>query len=192
MIEGFVKDGQRYNVTIFTAHANAWSMRAGNFRQTAKLLTPKKAAPDHQYPLSPIGLNLDTSGYGFGSPSDYIAVLDTILHIENHESIWRTLCTNSIFDIWDWLAPFNSLNGKADPMILVLRIFQVDHCFTGELREAGNRRYGVVPEQPVGIIREVVPNDRFEEIKNTLRNVLGRRLRKEEECTNTNGLVPPE
>jgi len=131
MIEGFDKGADHYHVSIFTAHKQAKSIQM-NFKEVPKLLSTKRSPPRPEYPLSPIGRALWADRY---EPKyKHVAVLDRIFHIHNTLGIWKELCSDGVFDIWDPVAPYNSLVGKADPQILVLRIFEIDRSFHDDLQ----------------------------------------------------------
>lgn len=191
MIEGFWKDGDKYYVTIFTAHKHAKSME-NDFRLRPKLLTVKKGKPRAEYPLSSIGRRLQSSNYIHSVK--YLAVLDTIYYIENHIKIWNVLCSNGIFDIWEPRAPFNSLEGKKVPMILLLRIFEIDTDLSDEI--IPGQYFDSIKPREVKIVKPIIPaneNDPFsrdyygkyyfEDIVNLLEEAVSGHLRgKEKVC----------
>ena len=163
MVDGFWKENKLYYVTIFTAHRRATSLR-NDFRRTPKLLTTKNYPPRPEYPLSDIGKALQKRNYKHNT--QYLAILDTIYHIENDIRLWDVLCTDGTFDIWHPEAPFNSLEGKTDPMILLLRIYQIDEDFSGELTD---KYYSYVVEpREVRLLEPVLPNNEFKELKKKL------------------------
>ena len=180
MVEGFWKDNQLYYVTIFTAHRRATSLR-NDFRQTPKLLTTKNYPPRPEYPLSEIGKALQRRNYQHAT--QYLAILDTIYHIENDIRLWNVLCADGTFDIWHPKAPFNSLDGKTDPMILLLRIYQIDDDFSGELID---KYYShVVEPREVCLLEPVLPNDEFRDLKKELKFSLEDWLSKEQPIYDT-------
>ncbi len=160
MTEGFWKDNKHYYVTIFTSHRRAIAMQM-KFRDRPKILTAMSTEPCNEHPLSRIGEELDASNY----KDQYVAVLDRIFHITNDIKIWEKFCHNGVFDIWEPLAPFNSLNGKTDQMILLLRIFQIDCDLTKQIVR-GTRHNSITDEtvkfirQNVNIVRPIIPNNK--------------------------------
>jgi hypothetical protein len=152
MIEGFWKNGRHYFVTIFTGHKRAVSIQ-NRFADLPKLVTTKKGNPRPEYPLSEIGKSLGIEEYN--PPARYIAVLDRIFHIKNDIGIWDELCQDGIFDIWQPVAPFNSLEGKQDPTILILRIFDVNKDFSDKIEEG--TYFDKVESQEVQIVKPIIP-----------------------------------
>jgi len=173
MINGFIKHDGRHYVTISTAHRGSRHMD-NNFRAIPKLITPKLMPPRQRYPLSDIGRSLCVEYYAFSQPTKHhfkhVAIPDTIFHIENNPRIWLQLCNNGIFDIWDWTAPYNSLKGREDPMILVLRVCEIDHAYRGEITRG--QYFNTIKPTTVKLLRPIIPNDRFEELKAKVRAVL--------------------
>jgi len=177
LVEGFSKNSLLYYSSIFTAHKNAKSLHK-NFRRIPKLLTVFKGQPKKEYPLSEIGKDLHAKDYELRK--NYVAVLDKIFHIKNNIKMWEELCSNGIFDIWEPKAPYNSLNGKDDPMILLLRIFEIDYDFTIRIVPKNNYidtiKYfdnnGIpIPISKVRIIRPIISNNSFESIIEKIKEV---------------------
>ncbi len=157
MTEGFWKDNKHYYVTISTAHKKAKSMQK-YFKTIPKILVQKRRKRRPEYLLSSIGKKLNVSNY----KDKYVAVLDRIFHIKNNINIWNKLCLNGVFDIWEPKAPFNSLNGKTDQMILLLRIFQID-CDLTNIIERG-KYYDKITEQNVKIVRPIIPYNKYDNL----------------------------
>ena len=155
LVDGFMKHSKRYYSSIFTAHKRAKSLE-NKFKEIPKLLSNFKGAPKRKYPLSQIGNGLNVNGYELSGK--YIAILDRIFHINNDISIWQNLCTNGIFDIWEPEAPFNSLDKKEDPMILLLRIFEIDYDFTDEIKRG--TYFDDIPSRKVRVVRPIIPKDK--------------------------------
>jgi hypothetical protein len=188
MIDGFWKNGRQYYVTIFTSHKDAKSIQ-NNFFHLPKVLTTKRGNPRPEYPLSEIGKSLKSKEYN--PPARYVAVLDRMLHIENDINIWDELCQDGIFDIWQPVAPFNSLQGKQDPTILILRIFEANKDFSEEIEEG--TYFDKVKTQEVQIVRPIIPYGKndigeesfngsyyFADIVDKVRKATSSYLRKEE------------
>lgn len=162
MIEGFYKGTTRHYVTIFVAHENAWSMK-GKFRQYPKLLTTiQQINPKHK--LSEIGKSMRAGSYSIDYK--YIAILKKIYHVKNNVNLWKEICNNGLFDIWDWSAPYNNLRDdddtdidKGDPRILLLRICEIDYDFENGL-QIGDRS-DAIPQRKVNTIRKIIPDDEY-------------------------------
>lgn len=191
LTEGFTKSDKKYYSSIFTAHRDATSIQ-NNFRQSPKLLTPKRRNPRSEYPLSDIGLNLRTHR---DFELKYLAILDTVFHIENNMSIWNRLCTEGIFDLWNPKAPFNNLDGKEDPQILLLRIFEISDNFNNEI--IPGTYYDHIPIRGITLLRPIIPDENsynkyqydgtysFNQIKERIRESTKNFLQEEELICNT-------
>jgi len=155
MVEGFVKDSNRYYVSIFTAHSGAKSIQHDFYKHPKLIENTVKTKPRKIYPLSQIGQKLNAESYEI--PKRYIAVLDRIFHIKNEIKVWEELCNNGIFDIWEPEAPYNSLKNKKDPMILVLRIFQIDYDFSSEIDNSTSPYFSIIPKIKVSLIKPIIP-----------------------------------
>lgn len=183
MIEGYKKNGIRNYVTIFTATEDAVSLK-NDFRSLPKLITPKESDHRKIYPLSIYGKDLEAKSYNYNTTARYIAVLDTIFHIKNEISIWEALCTNGIFDIWEPQAPYNMLSHDAqnnkkdpqDPQILTIRVFEIDHDFQNEITK--KQYWNTITPKQVNLVKPVIPNKEFLEIKEKIENTLDKILTK--------------
>jgi len=169
MIEGFYKGTTRHYVTIFVAHENAWSMK-GKFRQYPKLLTTiQQINPKHK--LSEIGKSMRAESYSIDYK--YIAILKKIYHVRNNVNLWKEICNNGLFDIWDWSAPYNNLrddkdpdSDKGDPRILLLKICEIDYDFTSDLHIS--IRADKIRPRNVNIIRPVISDGDYASIVSML------------------------
>jgi hypothetical protein len=168
MVEGFWKNDQLHYVSIFAANERSWSLKPKKHRTRPKLLSTKKDKPRTEFPLSKIGEILQKSNYQH--TAKYLVILDTIYHIENNIELWKLLCTNGIFDIWKPEAPFNMVKVGTDPMILLLRIYQIDDDFTDEL--ADKTFYHAVEPRRVDILEPILSNDAFRKLKEGLTSSL--------------------
>lgn len=172
MIEGFRKKDEHFYVSIFTAHRRAKSIQR-NFQQYPKLITLIRQ------PKSYYSLNYDIVNQPEFSKYQhkyrYIAVLDRIFHITNKISIWNELCNNGIFDIWSPNAPYNSLIDqktgleKEDPMILLLRIFEIENGFEEEEIKFGAQIDHVRKQVKLHIIRPVIPQNQYDKFSKTFK-----------------------
>lgn len=184
MVEGFMKDSERYYVSIYAASKKSISLKK-DFQRFPKLVENNNARdPKKIYPLSHIGKKMAAEFYEV--PQRYVAVLDRIFHIKNGINLWKDICTNGLFDIWEPQAPFNCLNEKVDPMILLLRIYEVDYDFMNDIRRY-NAHYSRIPERRVRRVKPVIPLNRddssntkfngalfFAELTEKLKNTLTR------------------
>ena len=181
MRNGFFKDATQHHVTIFMAHDGAWALK-NNFCKNPKLITLKKS-DNPRYVPSNIGRTLLRSPYTH--EMNCVAILDTKFHISNSKDVWRTLCNNGIFDIWLPSAPFNRLDGKKDPMILLLRICEVNHDFSNQLYCKNTRVNGINGDRFVKIKMPIIQNAEFLIIKDKIKKSLGDSLIYEESVLDT-------
>jgi hypothetical protein len=163
MIVGYCKDGKLNQQSIWLA------VKDGNF---PKLLTLQKGM---SYKLSPIGEKMDAEN--FDMPLKYIAELDSEYFVRDEMALWKTVCSNELFDIWDPEGgPHKRFKrSKRDPAnfrIQLLRIYEIDHEFNfnnGELKHAGDIFDQLIPPIPeVNIIRPVITEGKFRELKELL------------------------
>lgn len=154
-IDGYNKDGKNIKISIIVAGRTSHSLVRGEFRKKPKLITLYKTT---NLKLSKFGKNLNLpKDYGIGNK--YIAVLDTIFHIENDPKIWKELCSDGTFDIWEPEEPEkvlkttkNSSVDKPEPSILLLRIFEIDKAIKNEL----GKRIIWESERNVGLSRGII------------------------------------
>lgn len=166
MIDGFLKDGKTIRTSIYTAQAKSWSL-ANNFKKYPKLITLKTSPPQKIYPLSNVGINLNANDYQI--ENKYIAVLDTIFHINNKIELWNDLCADGTFDIWKPDAPFNSLHDKEDQMILLLRLYELNQPIASEYLDKNSVYFGSINgKHEININRPVISNDEFKLIKDNV------------------------
>lgn len=146
---GMKKDDRTTKTSIFTASKHSWSLKK-NFNRCPKLITTFPTIHT-EYPLSEIGNKLQFENRD-SIPLKYVAVLTTVFHIKNKIEIWKDFCNNGIFDIWNPAAPYNSLNlpshfisdfdveseqysslnEKKDPMILLIRVYELDNEYSND------------------------------------------------------------
>ena len=55
----------------------------------------------------------------------YIAVLIAKYHIVNKLDVWKDICETDIFGIWEPVSPFKNIDAKEDPLILLLRVYEL-------------------------------------------------------------------
>jgi hypothetical protein len=187
MIEGYYKDNVKYYVSMFVALKEAWSLK-GNFRENPKLITTQRTERDPKYPLSIWGENMNAQYYDI--PATYLAILDRIFHIDNNKEVWEILCNNGVFDIWKPIAPWNRLNSrKAEPrypMILLIRIFNIDYDFSKELIEETHSH--AVKQRIVNIMTPVIPNPEFAQITEKISDSIKSYIKNVEHVYNTQRL----
>lgn len=172
MTQGFSAAGKKFYSTIFTASKFAWSLK-NDFKNFPKLLT-LLVQKQQGYAESYAGHIASLEGNDF--MYKYIAYIDSIYHINNTMELWERICSNGLFDIWQPTAPFNSLFGqknikpKQDPMILLLRIYEIDKDFTCEINKAkkNSTYYHDVPEKTANIVKPIITNKEFKKIKEKL------------------------
>ncbi|OQA01813.1 MAG: hypothetical protein BWY69_01257 [Planctomycetes bacterium ADurb.Bin401] len=126
MIDGFWKDGKLYRQSIWLAVKNWLTVKD---RVSPPLLTFNRT-PTRFY-LSRIGEEMDAENCVI--PFKYIAELDREYFVKNEIPLWKTVCSNGLFDIWDSEAPYKRFAlSKSDPAkfrIQLLRIYEIDHEF---------------------------------------------------------------
>jgi hypothetical protein len=167
MIEGFRKNNEHYYTSIYTASKNSWSLK-GNFKKRVYCKNPKviTLSKNIRSDYSPnITIINQVSFENYQHKYKYVAFIDRIFCIENNIDIWKKLCNNGVFDIWKPSAPNNSLNDeitlteKEKPMILLLRIFEVDHDYSKDIKFT-NLRADKVSRTKINLIRPVIPQNK--------------------------------
>ena len=172
MIEGYRKAGERYHVSIFTAHRRSVSLQ-NDFRSTPKLITAKRGGLRSDYPLSCIGKSIQVQKYKL--KNKYVAVLTDIFHIDNNFGMWESICNSGAFDIWAPEAPFNSLVKKADPMILMFRVCEADR----EVKVKDGQYFDEVDENDVNVelIRPIIGDNDYRNLVDQIRLSIGNNLK---------------
>lgn len=125
-----------------------------------------------KFKLSDLGRRLDTKY--FKLPYKYIATSASEFFIKNDINLWRTICSNGLFDIWNPQAPYDRLAKSKSPpsryRIHLLRIFEIDHEFKRSDVLPVNDRIDhlVVDNKKLNIVNPVLSDLEFGEIKRLL------------------------
>ena len=99
MLDGFDKNSKKIKQAIYCISNRAiWADR--NFR----LLTYSDDIPYENFLSPSIGIPLKNK-YSQNPDLRYIAITDTLYEIKLDINLWKTLCSNDIFDIWMPQAP---------------------------------------------------------------------------------------
>ena len=124
MIEGIPKDGQRIHQSIYCA-VKEWTFNP-------PMLITANRKPTKKFKVNERYTYLRTEE-DYVNPYKYIATLVNEYHVENNPKLWKKICSNGLFDIWDPVAPYDRFElCKSDPSkyrILLLRIFEIDKEF---------------------------------------------------------------
>ena len=219
MTNGFYKDGNLYYVSIFTAGENGVILKNG-FADRGRFI-PKvlsfKVSQEKQYPVSNLGVRMGVSDYAqqFSLTHRYVAILDRIFYIkkEFHDirgiELWKDMCNNGVFDIWEPIAPYHRLTGFFDlekggqkvitrPQILLLRVFELNNPLIVKHRPTFTDLItGSSAGLPLTLKRPLIPydvNDRlyrdfkgkytFSDISNLIKNTLVKFGQMDEELVN--------
>jgi 5-methylcytosine-specific restriction protein A len=135
------------------------------------MLITLNRSPTH-FQLSERGRSLHPDKYLM--PLRYIAELDSEYFVRNDMELWKTICTNGLFNIWDPIAPYNRLaESRTDPSrfrIQLLRIYEIKEDFSSDDIVAVSSRIDhlVAPNPEVTIKNPVVNEEEFHHIKTLL------------------------
>jgi len=158
MLHGFRKGGKLQRQSIWLAVRD----------RTFPALITLQHAPT-RFKVSRTGKEMDPAN--FATPLKYIAGLDCEYFIRNEMTLWETLCSNGLFDIWEPEQPYlRFAQGKSEPAkfrIQLLRIYEIDREFsTGDIRFVSTRVDRLVsPRREVAIRRPLIPDDEFDALK---------------------------
>ncbi|ADI73083.1 hypothetical protein Metev_0152 [Methanohalobium evestigatum Z-7303] len=144
MSEGYIDDGVNVFPCIMSSHSNSIALQ-NEFEKYPKLITYSNINntnertyipvnnPNESRPLSKIGFNIKKdiiskikSGI-IPFKYKYLASLVSIYHIRNDIKVWDDICNSGLFDIWSPTAPFSNIYGKKDPIILLIRVYELEN-----------------------------------------------------------------
>jgi hypothetical protein len=165
MIEGFEKNGERINTSIWCDVQR---------RPFPKLITLHKGQTHYKSSSLVREINLEDYKH------KYIAVYDSHYFIKDDERLWDTICHNGLFDIWKPEAPHTRF---ADPKIcksspskfriVLLRIWEIEEEIKKE-KIIYYGKYGRFAKTSdslrVTLKRLIIDDKKFEEIKNLLKD----------------------
>ena len=157
MIEGYRnKDGRLIHQSIWVA---TYSMKSPRLIILNNLNRKK-------YPPSPLGNDLYRED--FSIPYKFIAELDSVYPVGNDKSLWDTICSNGLFDIWDPQAPSNTYSSeRSGRSIQLLRIYEINKEYgDNDLRLKSNWiTHLQTPSRTATLKRPIIDNDEFARIK---------------------------
>lgn len=116
----------------------------------------------------------------FTIPYKYIATLDSEYFIKNDTRLWKKICRNGLFDVWDPVAPYTRFDEcRSDPSryrIQLLRIFEINEEFDdADIIPANDRiDHLTTSSRTVTIKRPVITKNNFEKIKTLLKKSVSR------------------
>ncbi|SPF38531.1 hypothetical protein SBDP1_200015 [Syntrophobacter sp. SbD1] len=181
MIEGYKDNlGIHRHVSIFAATGRATAMQ-NDFRRFPKLITRHKGDRSlRDYPMSVVGKNLNDSPYIH--KLKYIAMLDTIFYLNEVDvnnkvdmKMLKDLCTSGIFDIWEPIAPHNrfldkKFNAKQSPMILLVRIWELERDFRPSEIDTGITTYWhtIIGNTYIEAVRPILSDAIFRSMKDLI------------------------
>jgi hypothetical protein len=162
MIRGLQKDGKHIRQSI-------WLAVSGNVDDFPKLITLQKKT---KFKLSPKGKELNAKD--FIIPYKYIAKLDSEYFIKNDPALWKTICSNGLFDIWDPSQPYRRFNESKSPeskfRIQLLRIYEIDHEL--DIIESSHDMNPPKLKSPIPDVKEKLPpvisDEEFVKLKDKL------------------------
>lgn len=179
MLEGYEKNGKIIRTSIYCQTIRF----PDNF-----LITPSKGNDDSKRPPSQLGLNLfdGKSGSQIGDiqyPLElkYIAKIDTIYELKDNSFVfWKEICTNDLWDIWKPEAPYTTLekSSRNDKKIFLylLRLLFVNRTFIfkEDWDKISDYTNILLKDIKVNIIKPVLPNTEFSNIKTKLEDTLSK------------------
>jgi hypothetical protein len=177
MISGFQKNGKRYRQSIWLA-VKDWL--TAKDRGSSPLLTFNRTPT--RFELSRIGEEIEADDVEI--PFKYIAELDREYFVRNDITLWETVCSNGLFDIWNPEAPYKRFaQSKSDPAkfrIQLLRIYEINYEFNNnDIRHVSSRVDKLKSSnQEVSKIGPVISNEEFRNLKELLENSITRYWRK--------------
>lgn len=190
MTEGYVKDGNKIKTCIMSSHSMprmAISLQ-NNFELLPKLITNNSihvtrgnqpVSRARSRPLSHLGIDIKEkvlkdheSGL---SPFKfkYVASLVAKYHIKNTIEIWKDICNNDLFDIWEPEAPYKNILKKGDPLILLLRVYELVEEYPSEyVPDNGDRSHKLDGDGILSLKKPVIEDENFIKIHKRLDEIL--------------------
>jgi len=179
MLDGFDKNSKKIKQAIYCISNRAiWADR--NFR----LLTYSDDIPYENFLSPSIGIPLKNK-YSQNPDLRYIAITDTLYEIKLDINLWKTLCSNDIFDIWMPQAPIQRFEDYLKKhinqptfflAIALIRIYEIEGAgYTSYDLHQGYGDFAPYLEKDklnVRIRKPVICKDKFLDIKSKLESVL--------------------
>jgi 5-methylcytosine-specific restriction endonuclease McrA len=129
-----------------------------------------------QYELSSKGEQLLQAISSTQNGFNYAAFIDSYIEFKVSDIVFKELCTNGYFDIWDPGAPMKYFEGKSTGYLMVLRVYKLYDSVPEELLERGRSGrhfyYRLTEAFMSDIERPVLTDQEFEMHVNGLINVL--------------------
>ena len=188
MTEGYVKDGNKIKTCIMSSHSMprmAISLQ-NNFELLPKLITNNSihvtrgnqpVSRARSRPLSHLGIDIKEKvlmDYKSGlSPFKfkYVASLVAKYHIKNTIEIWKDICNNDLFDIWEPEAPYKNILKKGDPLILLLRVYELDEEYP-YVSDNGDHSHKLYGDGILGLKEPVIEDENFIKMHKKLDEIL--------------------
>lgn len=190
MTEGYVKDGNKIKTCIMSSHSRphmAISLQ-NDFELLPKLITNNSihvtkgnqpVSRARSRPLSHLGVNIKEkvlinleSGL---SPFKfkYVASLVAKYHIKNTIEIWKDICNSNLFDIWEPEAPYKNILKKGNPLILLLRVYELDEEYPfDDVSDNGDHSHKLDGDMILGLKEPVIEDENFIKIHKKLDEIL--------------------
>jgi hypothetical protein len=161
MIKGFPKDGElRYQAIWCDIDEKPLPM----------LITLNQWPSQYKRYESEIGKGLKSNS--FSIPYKYIAKVEKQYFIKNDMKLWKTICNNGLFDIWQPIAPSERYKKlKTEPSkyrILLLRIYEIWEEFDPREINIARKDTLKAKERRVTIKKPVIDDVEFTRIKSLL------------------------
>lgn len=164
MIEGFRdKDGRLVHQSIWLDVKN---------KQFPMLVTLNRTPTKFRSDLSDCGKNLNSDNYSI--KHKFIVHLDSVYFVRNDMSLWKDVCSNGLFNIWEPEAPFsrfeNSEGDEANYRICLVRLYEVYEEFKQQEIVAATKRIDHLesPSRNVTIKRAISSDEEFRRTRKLL------------------------
>lgn len=161
MIEGYVKNGQHIRQAIWCDVQE---------KPFPMLITLNRSKTKFQMSLLGEKLNPEL----FSISYKFVATLDTEYFIRNDMNLWKTVCSNGLFDIWEPIAPYTRFQkAESDPLkfrICLLRVYEIFEQFDPSqiVPQSDRIDHLVVDNKTVTFKEAVVEENEFKRIKSLL------------------------
>jgi len=190
MTEGYVKDGNKIKTCIMSSHSMPRMAIAlqNNFELLPKLITNSSihvtkgnqpVSRTRLRPLSHLGIDIKEKvlmNHESGLRPfkfKYIASLVAKYHINNTIEIWKDICNNDLFDIWEPEAPYKNILKKGDPLILLLRVYELDEEYPSDyVLDNGDHSHKLDGDRILGLKEPVIEDEHFIKVHKKLDETL--------------------
>jgi HNH endonuclease len=186
MVHGFLKNDNLHRQAIWLVRRNSfWPSKKEKL--SPALITLHITPP--RFKNSPIGQAMNPEK--FAMPLKYIADLVCEYFIRNDKTLWKTICSNDLFDIWEPEEPyrfFSESDGKPTSFRLqLLRVYEIDREFQSNDIEGAKSRFPRLrpPIREVAIKRPIISDVEFRALKNLLERSVKPYLTRPASCAST-------